>query len=263
MAGAGILALQLRSHLSACTVGRSVCIGWTSMASKLSTQSCLHNLTQGFCGNQSEKRGCFNHSSNLIGFNTITSRNFSSQAEESYYDILEVSSQATGREIKNAYLKLSKVHHPDRNIQDKSETAGDRFQAISEAYETLSNPDLRSKYDRGVLGRTSSVADREKSSHRFENEAFYGSRSGRNLDANYKRELDDWITDNRSYSFRKLQNSKSVKRQNSYYGGRTGCVQSENRRVEKSNANFAGAVQKIILYPLFCILCFYFIIKNA
>ena len=46
--------------------------------------------------------------------------------------------QASGREVKDAYLKLSKIHHPDRNVDNlEKEDNSAKFQEISEAYEVL------------------------------------------------------------------------------------------------------------------------------
>lgn len=58
-----------------------------------------------------------------------------------YYNILGVSKSATDEEIKNAYRKLAKTHHPDKG-GDKS-----KFQEIQKAYETLSDRDKRANYD--------------------------------------------------------------------------------------------------------------------
>lgn len=55
-----------------------------------------------------------------------------------YYKILGVEKTATETEIKKAYRKLAIIHHPDKNPGDK--TAEARFKDISEAYETLSDP---------------------------------------------------------------------------------------------------------------------------
>lgn len=62
-----------------------------------------------------------------------------------YYDVLSVSKQASQEEIKKAYRKLALKYHPDRNPGNK--TAEDRFKEASEAYQVLSNPDQRAKYD--------------------------------------------------------------------------------------------------------------------
>jgi len=58
-----------------------------------------------------------------------------------YYNILGVSKNASNEDIKNAYRRLARTHHPDKG-GDK-----DQFQKIQEAYETLSNSDKRKQYD--------------------------------------------------------------------------------------------------------------------
>ncbi|WVR07215.1 hypothetical protein IAU60_004256 [Kwoniella sp. DSM 27419] len=64
-------------------------------------------------------------------------------ADTSYYDLLEVSVEATEVEIKKAYKKKAMQHHP--NPDDPQ--AHDKFQKIGQAYETLSNPNDRATYD--------------------------------------------------------------------------------------------------------------------
>src|SRR5882724_5523586 len=62
-----------------------------------------------------------------------------------YYEVLGVSKTATEDEIKKAYRKLARKHHPDVNPDDKS--AEDKFKEINEAYEVLSDPEKRKRYD--------------------------------------------------------------------------------------------------------------------
>nr|XP_031859221.1 uncharacterized protein CI109_005417 [Kwoniella shandongensis]KAA5526293.1 hypothetical protein CI109_005417 [Kwoniella shandongensis] len=66
-------------------------------------------------------------------------------ADSSYYDLLEVSVDATEIEIKKAYKKKAMQHHPDKNPDNPE--AHETFQRIGQAYETLSNPDDRATYD--------------------------------------------------------------------------------------------------------------------
>ena len=61
-----------------------------------------------------------------------------------YYKILNVSRTASKEEIKSAYRKLVKVTHPDVN---KASDSKEKFQELLEAYEVLSNDDMRAKYD--------------------------------------------------------------------------------------------------------------------
>lgn len=65
--------------------------------------------------------------------------------DTTYYDALAVPPNATELQIKKAYKKLAITTHPDKNPGD--ETAHARFQAIGEAYQVLSNEDLRKRYD--------------------------------------------------------------------------------------------------------------------
>ena len=66
--------------------------------------------------------------------------------DTTYYDALGVKPNATELEIKKSYRKLAITTHPDKNPGD--ETAHARFQAIGEAYQVLSNEDLRKQYDK-------------------------------------------------------------------------------------------------------------------
>ncbi len=63
-----------------------------------------------------------------------------------YYKLLDVPRDATTEQIRKAYRKLARKHHPDLNPNDKE--AEKRFKEINEANEVLSDPESRKKYDK-------------------------------------------------------------------------------------------------------------------
>src|ERR1700704_2769178 len=62
-----------------------------------------------------------------------------------YYETLGVPRKADAEEIRKAYRKLARKHHPDLNPGDKS--SEDRFKNVQEAYDILSDPKKRQMYD--------------------------------------------------------------------------------------------------------------------
>jgi curved DNA-binding protein CbpA len=80
-----------------------------------------------------------------------------------YYQILGITPDATLTQIKSAYRKLAKKYHPDMN---KASDAAERFREITEAYDTLTDPDRRARYDRlyGTATGTGSSGTRNTSS---------------------------------------------------------------------------------------------------
>jgi len=66
-------------------------------------------------------------------------------SKRDYYDILGVSKSSSPEEIKKAYRKLAIKFHPDKNPDDH--TAEDKFKEAAEAYEILSNPEKKQRYD--------------------------------------------------------------------------------------------------------------------
>ena len=63
------------------------------------------------------------------------------------YQILGLPRTAGAREIKRAYRRLARKHHPDLQPVAERARAAERFKEINEAYEVLSDPDKRAKYD--------------------------------------------------------------------------------------------------------------------
>ncbi len=67
-----------------------------------------------------------------------------------YYQILGIRPDASGEEIRSAFRLLSLELHPDRTQNDPEST--EDYKIVIEAYETLSNPEVRTAYDEALLG---------------------------------------------------------------------------------------------------------------
>jgi tetratricopeptide (TPR) repeat protein len=72
---------------------------------------------------------------------------------DNYYFILQISSEANLKEIKAAFRRLARQYHPDLNPNDPE--AAEQFKLISQAYDILSDPIKRSRYDRDFVPSTS------------------------------------------------------------------------------------------------------------
>jgi len=69
-------------------------------------------------------------------------------SKRDYYETLGVDRNVSDDELKKAYRKLARQHHPDLHIGDQQKkTAEEKFKEINEAYETLSDQDKRKRYD--------------------------------------------------------------------------------------------------------------------
>lgn len=80
---------------------------------------------------------------------------------KNYYEILEISVEATQDEIRKSYRKLAIKYHPDKNQDDP--TAEEKFKEVNEAYSTLSDDDKREVYDSKIkLPKSSSFTAPKK-----------------------------------------------------------------------------------------------------
>ncbi len=113
-------------------------------------------------------------------------------SQRDYYDVLGVSKGASADEIKSAYRKLAMQYHPDRNPGDAN--AETMFKEAASAYDVLSDPDKRARYDRfgfaGAQGNAQGFTDINDIFSHFSDifgqggggsifDAFFGGQGGR------------------------------------------------------------------------------------
>jgi len=253
--------LVLGSSSLICAVDQHLCAGWTFLGRRLSTGG-WDRIKRGAARcpvptifnppsfRQLEIRNA-GYLTNIRLYQTSPSL----RDDKSFYDHLEIHPQASSKEVKAAFYRLSKLHHPDSNIDDASALA--RFQAISEAYEVLSNPQLRAKYDKGVLGRSSSVAEREQASHRFDKESFYEKRSDREAKVTGSKKLDNWVTKSRAHSFRRKQNQMSM-----IHSGRDkGTLRKAEVKAMRSNQKVDASLNSFFVMAVFLFITLYLVIR--
>uniref|UniRef100_A0A0N5BAY3 J domain-containing protein n=1 Tax=Strongyloides papillosus TaxID=174720 RepID=A0A0N5BAY3_STREA len=90
-----------------------------------------------------------------------------------YYDILEVSTEASDTEIKKAYRKMALKYHPDKNP-----AGGEKFKKITKAYDVLSDPEKKKKYDLGGHSLFSETSSQTFTGEHFDFNDFFGGFGG-------------------------------------------------------------------------------------
>ncbi|KAF8941975.1 hypothetical protein BGZ47_007012 [Haplosporangium gracile] len=93
-------------------------------------------------------------SSHSNNFHTSTTQSAHHSNKSNHYERLDLTENATKKEIKTQFYKLSKLHHPDKN---DSETSRHKFLSINEAYSILSDDRRRRDYDLTLRDRTGSL----------------------------------------------------------------------------------------------------------
>ncbi|MDC9031915.1 molecular chaperone DnaJ [Columbia Basin potato purple top phytoplasma] len=112
--------------------------------------------------------------------------------KKDYYDVLQVSRNASEEEIKSSYRKLVKKYHPDVS---KESNAAEKFKEVQEAYQVLSNPQKRSDYDNfghqdyndfGNQGFSQGFSSQGFSGINDIFETFFGEKQTKNTNNKYK-----------------------------------------------------------------------------
>jgi DnaJ-class molecular chaperone len=100
------------------------------------------------------------------------------QNEQDYYEILNITPDASVNKIKEAYRKLALEYHPDR--QQANQDAHEKMKKINEAYATLSDPIKRREYDipRGYRRKVPKFGKGNKVKVSLSSASPYGDRTG-------------------------------------------------------------------------------------
>ena len=115
----------------------------------------------------------------------------------SYYEILEITRNATNREIKIAWRRLAKIYHPD---VCKLDNAKDKFQLLNEAYQVLSDSVKRYDYDKllskeSVISPERTYEDIYKESREYERKAREYEQRYRNAKSEHEKRYREWSSD--------------------------------------------------------------------
>ena len=181
-----------------------------------------------------------------------------SSNKTSFYSVLGLEPSATHKEIRHAYIELSKKYHADFNPGDA--LAASKFHDVSEAYSTLGDAKLRRQYDRGQLGRMSSVADRDSIRHRFEGDRFVDTREDLQKSYTFRKgsynPVDEYVKNSiSSNAQRKQYDAEGPEQGYKDYRGAASRT-SKGRKIEKDEqlfplVGFVGfAIVLFILYEI-------------
>jgi curved DNA-binding protein CbpA len=101
-----------------------------------------------------------------------------------HYDVLGVSQEASEQEIRSAFRRLTIEHHPDKFAGSAREQAEEQFQRITEAFNVLSRPDARQKYDKELsTGTAGKTMDRKEIARRLAAKGAQAYRNGQLTEA--------------------------------------------------------------------------------
>ena len=108
---------------------------------------------------------------------------------EDYYSILQVSPHAPVADIKAAFRRLARLYHPDLNPGDPE--SAEKFKYISQAYETLSDPNKRRRYDRELKYR-STPSSNESVNRPKTAQDFYNRGLNKSQRKNFQKAIEDY-----------------------------------------------------------------------
>lgn len=188
---------------------------------------------------------------NTVALHIQTARCFSTWGplRRSHYDTLGVSRSSSQADIKSAFYKLSKKHHPDANVNDPAATS--KFQEIAEAYEILGNEDARKRYDVG-MGPVNVQTKRDKGFKAPDDPkaAFYKSRLQNRMNstptATRAYNFDEWT---RQHYTESLKASRAKAYEEREYEERKQKAE-KNRDFQETERKTAYGVLLLILFSL-------------
>ncbi|XP_078039735.1 uncharacterized protein LOC144471506 [Augochlora pura] len=162
-----------------------------------------------------------------------------STKSKTHYDTLEISPNATSNEIKSAYYKLTLEYHPDRN---KSDQAKVRFQNISDAYQVLSNFQLRKQYDRTIAIKYADIDKIQRT------ETAYSEKTmGRMYD------YDEWL---RAHYGRSFERRKAQKEQYAEY-------MHHRKQIKEINEERESSIKVAIVLSIIILIVLYITDRNV
>ena len=140
----------------------------------------------------------------------------SRKKEKTYYEVLGITPNVTQAQVKEAFFKLSKVYHPDKNAGSKE--AQRQFAAINEAYSVLRNVTLRKRYDRGTLRQQDvhgEMSEEEKAKEKHAGDPIY-TESGLPFHKEaerYAKSMDDFFSNHYKEARVKEQRDRAERKQ--------------------------------------------------
>ena len=164
--------------------------------------------------------------------------------KSTFYEVLEVSENASEEIIEKAYKVLAKKNHPDLQSVDQKKNAEERMKKINEAYDVLGNLEKRKEYDEKLAEERKQeelIQEKNNQKYNYEQTSYvnsYQTNINENMDLEYERKRKEYerkLQQDEYKQRRKMQENLNKEYENAYYSYLKNLGYNVKRKWTKEN----------------------------